>query len=93
MELDEEKVNSNPAYIQEYNNILTEIEQQNDTTVNLLINKISDLGNEILSMNIDEGNRYIKFLAGAIWFIILKICIHFMKTFNKKVKKLKNLEL
>lgn len=93
MELDEEKVNSNPAYIQEYNNILTEIEQQNDTTVNLLINKISDLSNEILSMNIDEGNRYIKFLAGAIWFIILKICIHFMKTFNKKVKKLKNLEL
>ncbi len=87
MELDEEQVNSNPAYIQEYNNILSEIEQQNDRTVNSPINKINDFVNKIINLDVDEGNRVIKFLTGAIWFVILTICIPFMKTFKKKSDK------
>ena len=87
MELDEEKVNSNPAYIQEYNNILSEIEQQNDRTVNSPINKISDFANRIINLDVAEGNKVIKFITGAIWFIILVICIPFMNTFKKKSDK------
>lgn len=87
MELDAEKVNSNQAYIEEYNNILSEIEQQNDRTVNSPINKIIHFANRIINLDVDEGNKVVKFFTGTIWFVILTICIPFMKTFKKKSDK------
>lgn len=42
MELDQEKINSNPAYQNEYQSILKEMEQQSERTINSVMNRMSN---------------------------------------------------
>lgn len=42
MALDETKINSNQAFINEYQNILQEIEQQSDRSINSVVDKASN---------------------------------------------------
>lgn len=87
MALDETKINSNPAYMDEYQSILQEMEQQSDRSINSVMNKISNYINHIVAIGKGQGNSWIKFFTGAIWAIIVTIWVPFMNTFNKRSDK------
>lgn len=87
MELDETKINSNPAYMNEYQSILQEIEQQSDRSINSVMNKTSNYINHIVAIGKGQGNSWIKFFTGAIWAIIVTIWVPFMNTFKKRSDK------
>lgn len=87
MELDQEKINSNPAYQNEYQSILKEMEQQSERTINSVMNRMSNYINNLMETGKEQGNRWIKFFTGAIWFIIVTVCIPFMNTFKKRSDK------
>lgn len=87
MSLDRNMINSNQAYIDEYQSILQEIEQQRDRSLNSLMNKFIYNVNYLFGMGKGEGNRIIKFLTGALWCIIVTICVPFMNTFKKRSEK------
>lgn len=84
MELDQEKINSNPAYYNEYQSILSELEQQRERNINSVINKASHQMNAFIVSGKEQGNSWIKFFSGAIWCLIITICIPFMNTFKKR---------
>ena len=88
MALDEEKINSNQAYIDEYQRILQEMEQQGERSINSLMNKFIIQMNYITSMGNGEGNRALKFLSGAFWLLLITVCVPFMNTFKKRSDKL-----
>lgn len=88
MALDEEKINSNQAYIDEYQRILQEMEQQGERSINSLMNKFIIQINYITSMGNGEGNRVIKFLSGAFWLLLITACVPFMNTFKRRSDKL-----
>lgn len=88
MALDETKINSNQAYMNEYQDILQEIEQQSDRSINLVVNKASNYINHSIAVGKEQGNRWIKFFTGAFWAIIITIWIPFMDTFKKRSDKL-----
>lgn len=87
MSLDQTMINSNQAYINEYQSILQEIEQQRERSLDSLTNKFIHNISCLMEMGKGEGNRLIKFITGAIWVIILTICVPFMNTFKKKSEK------
>lgn len=87
MELDQEKINSNQAYQNEYQSILKEMEQQSERTINSVMNRVSNYINNLMETGKEQGNRWIKFFTGAIWFIIVTVCIPFMNTFKKRSDK------
>ena len=87
MELDQEKINSNPAYQNEYQSILKEMEQQSERTINSVMNRVSNYINNLMETGKEQGNRWIKFFTGAILFIIVTVCIPFMNTFKKRSDK------
>lgn len=87
MELEQEKINSNPAYQNEYQSILKEMEQQSERTINSVMNRVSNYINNLMETGKEQGNRWIKFFTGAIWFIIVTVCIPFMNTFKKRSDK------
>lgn len=87
MELDQEKINSNPAYQNEYQSILKEMEQQSERTINSVMNRVSNYINNLMETGKEQGNRWVKFFTGAIWFIIVTVCIPFMNTFKKRSDK------
>lgn len=87
MALDETKINSNQVYMNEYQNILQEIEQQNDRSINSVMNKTSNYINHIVTIGKGQGNSWIKFFTGAIWAIIVTISVPFMDTFKKRSDK------
>lgn len=86
--LDQDKINSNQAYIDEYQRILQEMEQQSERSINSLMNKFIFQMNYITSMGNGEGNRAIKFFTGAFWSLLITVCIPFMNTFKKRSDKL-----
>lgn len=88
MALDEEKINSNQAYIDEYQSILQEMEQQRERSINSLMNKFIIQMNYITSMANGEGNRAVKFFSGAFWLLLITVCVPFMNTFKKRSDKL-----
>ncbi len=88
MALDEEKINSNQAYIDEYQRILQEMEQQGECSINSLMNNFIIQMNYITSMGNGEGNRALKFLSGAFWLLLITVCVPFMNTFKKRSDKL-----
>lgn len=88
MALDQEKINSNQAYIDEYQRILQEMEQQGERSINSLMNKFIIQMNYITSMGNGDGNRALKFLSGAFWLLLITVCVPFMNTFKKKSDKL-----
>lgn len=88
MTLDEEKINSNQAYIDEYQSILQEMEQQRERSINSLMNKFIIQMNYITSMANGEGNRAVKFFSGAFWPLLITVCVPFMNTFKKRSDKL-----
>lgn len=88
MALDETKINSNQAFINEYQNILQEIEQQSDRSINSVVDKASNYINHAIATGKEEGNRWIKFFSGAFWAIIITIWIPFMDTFKNWRDKL-----
>lgn len=87
MELDQEKINSNQAYQNEYQSILKEMEQQSERTINSVMNRVSDYINNLMETGKEQGNRWVKFFTGAIWFIIVTVCIPFMNTFKERSDK------
>lgn len=87
MELDEAKIDSNQAYRNEYQSILQEMEQQSERSVNSVINKATMYIDSVLTEGKRQGNRWIKFFTGAIWFFIVTILIPFMNTFRKPSDK------
>lgn len=88
MELDEAKINSNQVYKDEYQSILQEIEQQSDRSVNSVMNKTTMYINSIVTAGKGQGNSWIKFFTGAIWLLIVTICIPFLNTFKKRNDKI-----
>lgn len=88
MELDKVKINSNQVYKDEYQSILQEIEQQSERSVNSVMNKTTMYINSIVTAGKRQGNSWIKFFTGAIWFLIVTICIPFMDTFKKRSDKI-----
>lgn len=88
MELDQEKINSNQAYQNEYQSILKEMEQQSERTINSVMNRVSNYINNLMETGKEQGNRWVKFFTGAIWFIIVTVCIPFMNTFKKRSDKM-----
>lgn len=88
MALDETKINGNQAFMNEYQNILQEIEQQSDRSINSVVDKASNYINRTIATGKEQGNRWIKFFTGAFWAIIVTIWIPFMNTFKKRSDKL-----
>lgn len=88
MALDETKINSNQVYMDEYQSILQEIEQQSDRSINSVMNKTSNYINYIVEIGQGQGNSWIKFFTGAIWAIVVTVWVPFMNTFKKRSDKL-----
>lgn len=87
MTLDQELIESNPKYMNEYQSILAEIEQQNERSINSIWNKSIGAISNFITNGKNEGNRIIKFFTGAMWALIIMIWVPFMNTFNKKSDK------
>ena len=87
-QLDETAINSNPVYRQEYESILQEIQLQRERSVNSIATQFFDTVNSSLTTGKDQGNKILKFISGAIWFLIVTICVPFMNTFKKRSDKL-----
>lgn len=86
--LDKTKINGNPVYTNEYQSILREIEQQSERSVNSIMNKVTMYIRSISTVGKRQGNSWIKFFTGAIWLLLLTVCIPFMDTFNKRSDKI-----
>lgn len=87
-QLDETAINSNPVYRQEYESILQEIQLQRERSVNSIATQLFDTVNSSWTTGKDQGNKILKFISGAIWFLIVTICVPFMNTFKKRSDKL-----
>ena len=87
-QLDETTINSNPVYRQEYESILQEIQLQRERSVNSIAPQLFDTVNSSWTTGKDQGNKILKFISGAIWFLIVTICVPFMNTFKKRSDKL-----
>ncbi len=87
-QLDETTINSNPVYRQEYESILQEIQLQRERSVNSIATQLFDTVNSSWTTGKDQGNKILKFISGAIWFLIVTICVPFMNTFKKQSDKL-----
>lgn len=87
-QLDETTINSNPVYRQEYESILQEIQLQRERSVNSIATQLFDTVNSSWTTGKDQGNKILKFISGAIWFLVVTICVPFMNTFKKRSDKL-----
>ena len=87
-QLDETAINSNPVYRREYESILQEIQLQRERSVNSIATQLFDTVNSSWTTGKDQGNKILKFISGAIWFLIVTICVPFMNTFKKRSDKL-----
>ena len=87
-QLDETAINSNPVYRQEYESILQEIQLQRERSVNSIATQLFDTVNSSWKTGKNQGNKILKFISGAIWFLIVTICVPFMNTFKKRSDKL-----
>ena len=87
-QLDETTINSNPVYRQEYESILQEIQLQRERSVNSIATQLFDTVNSSWRTGKDQGNKILKFISGAIWFLIVTICVPFMNTFKNRSDKL-----
>lgn len=87
-QLDETAINSNPVYRQEYESILREIQLQRERSVNSIATQLFDTVNSSWTTGKNQGNKILKFISGAIWFLIVTICVPFMNTFKKRSDKL-----
>lgn len=87
-QLDETTINSNPVYRQEYESILQEIQLQRERSVNSIATQLFDTINSSWTTGKDQGNKILKFISGAIWFLIVTICVPFMNTFKNRSDKL-----
>lgn len=85
-QLDETAINSNPVYRQEYESILQEIQLQRERSVNSIATQLFDTVNSSWTTGKNQGNKILKFISGAIWFLIVTICVPFMNTFKKRGK-------
>ena len=87
-QFDETAINSNPVYRQEYESILQEIQLQRERSVNSIATQLFDTVNSSWTTGKNQGNKILKFISGAIWFLIVTICVPFMNTFKKRSDKL-----
>lgn len=86
--LDEEAIEHNQAYKDEYESILQEVEQQRDRSVNSVMNRAIDTIGSIVTAGMAQGNKYLKFLSGAALSLLILIWIPFMNTFNRRSDKI-----
>lgn len=81
IELDNNKIQGNQIYKDEYNSILKEIQQQDERNINSIMNKFID---SISGTTENTGkDKVIRFFTGALIWIILLIFIPFMNTFKR----------
>jgi len=88
MKLDPNALKGNDVFNREYQSILNEISQNEERSINSVMNKMISLFAGMSRENNMAENRLLKFFTGALWFIILTICIPFMNTFKKKNDKI-----
>ena len=87
-QLDETAINSNPVYRQEYESILQEIQLQRERSVNSIATQLFDTVNSSWTTGKNQGKKILKFISGAIWFLLVTICVPLMNTFKKRSDKL-----
>ena len=94
--LDQQAINGNEIFAKEYQDILQKIEQQNEHSIksvkdilaagineagDILTSGIQEIGNYFRAENVVQDSRPLfKFLTGGIWFLILTLCVPFMKS-------------
>lgn len=88
MELDHGLIYSNQAYVNEYQSILQEMEQQRERSINSLMNQADNYFDNLVIMGTGQGNKVIKFLTGALWCILVTVCVPFMNTFDNRGEKI-----
>ena len=86
--LDLDKVKNDPILLNEYNSILSEIDNQRDYSVNYIFSNIGSIFQSAISYKDADGIKIIKFISGAFWCLLITICIPFMNTFKGKSDKL-----
>ena len=57
-------------------------------SVNSIATQLFDTVNSSWTTGKNQGNKILKFISGAIWFLIVTICVPFMNTFKKRSDKL-----
>lgn len=87
MNLDINKIKGNDVFKTEYKALLDEMSQNKERSINTAINKMINYLSGIYNSK-NEGNGVIKFITGALWLILLLICVPFMNTFNRRSDKL-----
>lgn len=88
IKLDPQMIESNDVFTQEYEAILNEISQNDERSINSVMNKMINFFTDIYKVKGVSGNGLIKFFTGALWLIILLICVPLMDTFKKKSDKI-----
>ncbi len=84
MSLDQEEIKANPVYQKEYESILREMEHHEDSTINSVMNKLYTYFDNLKAAGKEQGNKVIKFFAGAFWCILVTVWVPFMNTFHKR---------
>lgn len=88
IKLDNNIIKENYIFTQEYQSILDEIKQNQERSINSVMNKMINLFTGISQGSRTTGNRLIKFLTGASWLIILALCVPFMNTFKRRIDQI-----
>lgn len=88
MNLDSSMIKNNAIFEHEYQAILNEMSINQERSINTVINKINNFISGISKSNNLIENRTAKFLTGALWMIILMVCVPFMNTFDKRSDKI-----
>lgn len=92
-ELDQDKVASNKILQNEYEDILSDIQVQEERMVSSIIANMSNTINAFFNVKPQEGNVAIKFLSGAGLSLIIAFFIPFMNTFKNTKQKISGLIL
>lgn len=88
MKLDPNIIKNNDVFNWKYQSILNAISQNEERSINSVMNKMISFFSGMSRENNLAENRLLKFFTGALWLIILTICVPFMDTFKKKSDKI-----
>ncbi len=87
MKLDPDVIKSNDVFTQEFEAVLNEISYNDERSINSIMKRVDNSFTGISKGGNLSGNTWIKFFTGALWLIILTLCIPFMDTFKTKRDK------
>lgn len=87
-ELDQDKISSNAILQQEYEDILSDIQVQEERMVTSIVTNMTNSINNVFKVKPKDGKVWLKFLSGAALSMIITLCIPFMNTFSRKKEKI-----